>query len=277
GVPAGRGVVYDRNGDLLIDNRASFDVVFVPEDARDRPAVLRTLAGRLDEPEEAMVERLRAPSKRPPYEGIVVRRDLQGPEVGALGTHQLELPGVSLRVGPRRYYPYGPLAAHLLGYVGEVSETELAKADNPALRRGDLVGKTNLEKAWDAELRGQPGGQQVEVDALGRRVRVLEEVPDVPGDTLVLTIDRDLQEEAERALGDRSGAIVALDPRNGEVLVLAPRPSYDPNLFARGIQPAEWKALIQDPLKPLNDRAVQGQYPPGSTFKVVMAAAGIEE
>jgi penicillin-binding protein 2 len=276
-VPAARGVVYDRNGELLIDNRASFDVVFVPEDARDRPAVLRTLAARLNEPEDAVVERLRAPSKRPPYEGIVVRRDLEWPDVVALETHQLELPGVSLRVGPRRYYPYGPLAAHLLGYVGEVSETELAKTTNASIRRGDLVGKTNLEKTWDAELRGQPGGQQVEVDALGRRVRVLEEVPDVPGDTLVLTLDRDLQEEAERALGDQTGAVVALDPRNGEVLALASRPAYDPNLFARGIQTGEWRALVEDPLKPLNDRAVQGQYPPGSTFKVVMAAAGLEE
>jgi penicillin-binding protein 2 len=158
-----------------------------------------------------------------------------------------------------------------------VSETELSKTTDPSIQRGDLVGKVNLEKAWDAELRGQPGGQQVEVDALGRRVRVLEEVSDVPGDTLVLTLDRDLQEEAERALGDRTGAVVALDPRNGEVLALASRPAYDPNLFARGIEIGEWRALVEDPLKPLNDRAVQGQYPPGSTFKVVMAAAGLEE
>ncbi len=276
-VPAARGVVYDRNGDLLIDNRASFDVVFVPEDARDRPAVLRTLASHLGEPENAVVERLHAPSKRPPYEGIVVQRDLDWSGVVALETHQLELPGVSLRVGPRRFYPYGPLAAHLLGYVGEVSETELAKATDPSIQRGDLVGKVNLEKAWDAALRGQPGGQQVEVDALGRRVRVLEEVPDIPGDTLVLTLDRDLQEAVERALGERTGAVVALDPRSGEVLALASHPAYDPNLFARGIQRGEWRTLVQDPLKPLNDRAVQGQYPPGSTFKVVMATAGLEE
>ena len=122
-----------------------------------------------------------------------------------------------------------------------------------------------------------PAGSRSRSTPLGRRVRVLEEVPDVPGDTLVLTLDRDLQEAAERALGDRSGAVVALDPRNGEVLALASRPAYDPNLFARGIQRGEWRALVQDPLKPLNDRAVQGQYPPGSTFKVVMAAAGLEE
>jgi penicillin-binding protein 2 len=276
-VPAARGVVYDRNGELLIDNRPSFDVVYVPEDARGRPGVLRTLATRLNEPEDAVVARLRAPSKRPPYAGIVVARDLDWSGVVALETHQLELPGVSVRVGPRRYYPYGPLAAHLLGYVGEVSESELARNEDDDIRGGDVVGKANLERAWDHELRGRPGGQQVEVDALGRRVRVLEEVPDIAGDNLVLTLDRDLQEEAEEALGDRGGAVVALDPRNGDVLVLASRPAYDPNLFSRGIRHAEWRALVQDPLKPLSNRAVQGQYPPGSTFKVVVAAAGLEQ
>jgi penicillin-binding protein 2 len=276
-VPSARGVVYDRNGELLIDNRPSFDVVYVPEDARNRPDALPTLARYLDEPETAVVERLRAPSKRPPYEGIVIRRDLEWEGVVALESHQLELAGVSLRVGPRRLYPRGPMAAHLLGYVGEVSESELAKNENDSIQRGDLIGKASLERAWDGELRGRPGGQQVEVDALGRRVRVIREVPDVPGDNLVLTIDRDLQEAAERALGDNSGAIVALDPRNGDVLVLASHPAYDPNMFSRGIQRAEWRALVQDPLKPLANRAVQGQYPPGSTFKVVMAVAGLEE
>jgi penicillin-binding protein 2 len=275
-VPAARGVVYDRNGEILVDNRPSFDVVFVPEDARDRKAVLRTLAGHLGEAETAVIERLKAPSKRPPYEGIVVRRDLDWQGVVALETHQLELPGISLQVGPRRYYPFGPLASHLIGYVGEVSESDLANPEM-GLRSGDIVGKANLEKAWDKELRGEPGGQQVEVDALGRRVRVLEEEPDVPGNTLTLTIDRDLQEEAENALGDHTGAVVAIDPRNGELLVLASRPAYDPNVFSRGIQRAEWRHLMQDPLKPLNNRAVQGQYPPGSTFKVAVAAGALEE
>ena len=274
-VPAARGVVYDRNGEILVDNRASFDVVFVPEDATDKRGVLRTLASHLDEPEQAVVDRLRAPSKRPPYEGIVVRRDLDWQGVVALETHQLELPGVSLQVGPRRYYPFGPLAAHLIGYVGEVSERDL-KDPESGLRSGDLVGKANLEKAWDEELRGVPGGQQVEVDALGRRVRVLQEVPDVPGNTFTLTIDRDLQETAEHALGDNTGAVVAIDPRNGEILVLASRPAYDPNIFARGIQRSEWRQLVTDPLKPLSDRAVQGQYPPGSTFKVAVATAALE-
>src|SRR5262249_57631040 len=126
-------------------------------------------------------------------------------------------------------------------------ESEVAGKEDDEMRGGDVVGKANLERAWDHELRGHSGGQQVEVDALGRRVRVLEEVPDLAGDNLVLTLDRDLQEEAEQALGDRSGAVVALDPRNGDVLVLASLPAYDPNLFSRGLRHAEWRALRRRP------------------------------
>jgi len=276
-VPAARGVVYDRNGEILIDNRPSFDVVFVPEDAgTDKKGVLRNLATRLDQPEQALLQVVRAPSKRPPYEGIVVRRDVDWSGVVALETHQLDLPGVSLQIGPKRFYPFGPLASHLLGYVGEVSESELA-AGNTDYRRGDLVGRASLEKAWDAELHGTPGGEQVEVDALGRRVRVLEEVPDLPGNTLTLTIDRDLQEVAEQSLGASSGAVVVLDPRNGEILAMVSHPAYDPNVFARGIRRDEWRALVQDRDRPLNNRAVQGQYPPGSTFKIAVAAGALEE
>jgi penicillin-binding protein 2 len=275
-VPAARGVVYDRRGEILIDNRPSFDVVFVPEDAPDRKATLRRLAAVLGETETQLHERLRAPSKRPAYEGIVVRRDLAWDDVVRIETHQLELPGVSLQVVPRRTYPFGSVAAHLFGYVGEVSEKELEGLDALPLRQGDVVGKASLEKAWDVELRGLPGEQQVEVDALGRRVRVLDETPDVSGDTLTLTIDRELQQVAEAALGDRSGAIVALDPRNGEILAMVSHPSYDPNLFARGLHHDESRALMQNPAKPLVNRAVQGQFAPGSTFKVAVAAGALE-
>ena len=275
-VPAARGVVYDRHGEILIDNRPAFDVVFVPEDAHDRRRVLRNVAAYLEESESAVHQMLHAPTKRPPYEGIVLRRDLDWRGVVALETHQLELPGVSVQVGPRRYYPFGPLASHLLGYVGEVSEADLRDGAS-GYRSGDLVGKASLEKSWDGDLRGIPGGQQVEVDALGRRMRVLQEVPDVPGSTLTLTLDRDLQEAAERALGDAAGAIVALDPRNGEILVMVSHPAFDPNVFARGIRPDEWRALVQDRQRPLNNRAVQGQFPPGSTFKIAVATGALEE
>jgi penicillin-binding protein 2 len=278
-VPSARGVVYDRRGEILIDNRPSFDVVFVPEDAgppAERKATLRRLATLLGETESQLHERLRAPSKRPAYEGIVVRRDLEWNDVVRIETHQLELPGVSLQVVPRRTYPFGPLAAHLFGYVGEVSERELQNLDATTVRAGDVVGKASLEKAWDVELRGVAGEQQVEVDALGRRMRVLDETSDISGDTLTLTIDRELQDVAEQALGERNGAIVAIDPRNGEILAMVSHPSYDPNLFARGLGREESRALMQNPAKPLVNRAVQGQFAPGSTFKVAVAAGALE-
>jgi penicillin-binding protein 2 len=276
-VPAARGVVYDRNGEILIDNRPSFDLVFVPEDARDRSSTINNLAQRLGESDAVLRQLVRAPSKRPPYEGILLRRDVNWPGVVAVETHQIDLPGVSLQVGPKRYYPFGPLAAHLLGYVGEVSENELSKEDGSGYRAGDLAGKAGLEKSWDVQLRGEPGKQQVEVDALGRRVRVLGERPDRSGTTLTLTLDRDLQETAERALGAAEGALVALDPRNGEVLAMVSHPAYDPNIFARAIHRDEWRDLVQDKKHPLNNRAVQGVFPPGSTFKVAVAAGALEE
>jgi penicillin-binding protein 2 len=275
-VPAARGVVYDRHGEILIDNRPSFDVVYVPEDARDRRATLANLAHYLGQEEPVIHQAVRAPSKRPPYEGIVLRRDVAWENVVALESHQMDLPGISLQVVPRRYYPFGTLAAHLLGYVGEVSDSEL-KDEASGYRPGDLLGKAGLEKALDAELKGSPGGQQVEVDALGRRVRVLQEVPDLPGNTITLTLDRDLQQAAEDALGEGDGAIVALDPRNGEILAMVSHPAYDPNVFARGIRPDEWRGLVQDRKRPLNNRVVQGQFPPGSTFKVAVEAGLLEE
>src|SRR5258705_11339863 len=277
-VPAPRGVVYDRNGEILIDNRPSFDVVFVPEDAGERRRqVLRTLAGYLGEEEAGLHQGVRAPGgDREHYQGIVLRRDVDWQGVVALETHQLDLPGVSLRVAPKRYYPFGPLAAHLLGYVGEVSKSELAQDDGDYVG-GDLVGKAGLEKSFDKDLRGDPGDQQVEGDALGRRVRVLQEEPARPGGTLARTLDRDLQEAADRAPAKAGGAIVALDPRSGEVLAMVSHPSFDPNVFARGIRSAEWRVLVEDRKHPLNNRAVQGVFPPGSTFKVAVATGALEE
>jgi len=270
-VPAARGLVYDRNGELLIDNRPSFDVVLVPEDARNRAQTVRMLARHLGDDPEALEKRMRGPSRRPPYAGIVVRQDVEWSDVVALETHQLDLPGVSIQVRPRRYYPHGPLAVHVVGYVGEVNDREL-EGEHRDLRPGDVVGKSGLERIWDEELRGTIGGQQVEVDALGRRVRVIEQVPDVPGDTLVLSLDMALQEAASRALGDRSGALVALDPRSGAVLAMVSKPDYDPNLFSGGISAADWRGLIDDPWHPLTNRAVQGTFAPGSIFKVAVAA-----
>lgn len=274
-VPATRGRVVDRNGKVLIDSQASFDAVLVPEDARDLPATVEALAQFLHQSAGETQAILNRAAGRPPFEEVVVKRNLDFDEVAALETRQLELPGVSLRITPSRSYPHGPMLAHVLGYVGEATQEELDKDRH--YRSGDVVGKAGLEKAWERYLRGVHGGQQVEVDALGRELRVLEEEEAIAGHTLVLSIDLDLQQAAEKALGEEAGSIVALDPRNGDVLAMVSRPGFDPNEFTGGIKPERWRELTAHPRHPLNARATQGQYPPGSTFKIIMAAAALEE
>jgi penicillin-binding protein 2 len=274
-VQATRGTVLDRHHRVVIDSRPSFDAVLVPEDARDLPLTIETLAQLLGQSTAEMHALLAQTSERPPFEELTVKRDLTWDEVVALETHQLDLPGVSLQITPRRSYPLGTELAHLLGYVGEASKADLA--GDPRYRMGDVVGKTGLERKWEPYLRGVSGGQQVEVDAVGRKLRVLREVEEEPGNIVHLTIDLDLQRAAADALGERQGVVVALDPNNGELLAYVNHPSFDPNVFARGIRADEWRHLLSDPLKPLNNRGIQGQYPPGSTFKIVVATAALDE
>jgi penicillin-binding protein 2 len=274
-VQATRGTVLDRYGRVLIDSRPSFDAVLVPEDSRNVELTIENLSHLLNQSAADMHALLSQTSSRPPFEEIVVKRDLSWDEVVAIETHQLDLPGVSLRITPRRSYPLGGQLAHLLGYVGEASPQDLLA--DPRYRMGDLVGKAGLERGWENQLRGVNGGQQVEVDSVGRRLRVLREVEEVPGDTIKLTIDLDLQEAAVRALGDRDGTVIALDPNTGGILAYVTQPTFDPNTFARGVRPDEWRSLLTDKHRPLTNRAVQGQYPPGSTFKIVVATAALEE
>ncbi len=273
-VPGTRGRVVDRFGRVLIDSEASFDALLVPEDTPDLELTIETLAHFLDQSAGDTQAVLDRATGRPPFQEILVKRDLDWEEVVALETHHLDLPGVSLRITPRRSYPEGPVLAHVLGYVGEVGQEDLA---DTRYRAGDLVGKAGLEKAWESYLRGVHGGQQVEVDAFGRELRVLEEAEAIPGNTLVLSIDLDVQRVAEEALGGRAGSVVVIDPRTGEVLAMVSHPSFDPNEFTRGIRSSEWDELIADPRHPLTPRATQGQYPPGSTFKIIVATAALEE
>jgi penicillin-binding protein 2 len=274
-VRATRGLVFDRKGKVLVENRPSFDIVMVPEDAREPKEILGRLEGYVAEELPDARNALESAVDRPPFHPVVLRKDVDWPKIVAVETRQLELPGVSIRIGPRRSYPFGPLLAHLVGYIGEVNQDELARLEG--YRMGDAIGKYGLEKHWEEWLRGETGGQQIEVDSIGRELRILREVEETPGATLHLTIDVDLQQAAYDALEGREGAVVALDPKDGAVLVLVSRPAFDSNLFAGGIRSDVWRSLLDDPLRPLNDKAVQGQYPPGSTFKIVVAAAALEE
>lgn len=274
-VRATRGTILDRHGRVLVDNRPSFDLVLVPEDTPDVDRTIASLTTLLGPEAGDLSAPVVAAKNRPPFEEVILLRDLDWERIVRIETHQFELPGVSVQVGPRRTYPHGEMAAHLLGYVGEVNQQELAARSG--YHMGDLIGKAGAERYWEDQLRGTDGGQQVEVDAVGRKLRVLNEVDETPGHSLVLTIDRDLQLTAEDALGENDGAVVAIDPRSGEILAMASRPAFDPNVFARGIRAAEWRGLTQSRKRPLNSKALQGTYPPGSTFKVIMAAAALEE
>ena len=273
--PPLRGVIYDRRMRVMVDNRPAFNVVLVPEDIRDVSTTLNALAGYLRDPALLSTMTLPRDLRRLPYQGVVLAQDVTREALAAIEAHQVELPGVSIEVGSKRVYPPDGFAAHLFGYVGQVNARERERFPN--YRLGDVLGKFGIEKRWETGLRGQGGGQQIEVDANGQRLRVLGEEEAKAGDSLVLTIDADLQRAAEAALHGKEGAIVVLGVNTGEVLAMASHPAFDPNLFSRGIRVDEWHALVDDPLHPLNNRAIQGQYPPGSTFKVIMAAAALEK
>ncbi len=274
-VPASRGLVYDRRHRALIDTRPSFDAVMVPEDAGNLGHTIENLERYLGEDHVADALSEARDQGRPAFDAITVKERLSWEQVVAIEAHQLDLPGVSLQVTPRRRYLYGPMAAHLLGYVGEVSERELTQL--AGYHMGDEVGKFGLEHGWESFLRGTDGGQEMEVDAVGRRLRLLKEVPEAPGESVVLTLDLDLQQVAEQSLGSRSGALVAIDPNTGYILAMVSHPSFDPNRFAGGITGADWRQLTNDSGHPLENRAISGAYPPGSTFKIVDTIAGMSE
>jgi penicillin-binding protein 2 len=272
-LPALRGLVFDRRHRPLVDTKPSFEAAIVPEDSPNLPATiahLQKLLGvdglqkKIDDADD---------QGRPDFEPVIVAEHLEWPQVVALESHQLELPGVNLQVSPQRHYLYGSLAAHLLGYVGEVSLKDLDRL--PDYRMGDEIGKFGLERSLESTLRGAAGGQEIEVDAVGRRLRLLREIPERPGDSIVMTIDLDLQRTAEAAIGDRAGALVAVDPNTGYILAMASKPAFDPNIFAEGVSSSAWRELATDPNHPLENRAIQGTYPPGSTFKIVDSIAAL--
>lgn len=276
-IPGARGMVFDRIGRLLVDNRPSFDLLFVPEDAAEPEGTLKDLARFLGRDETELLNLLDQNRVRPAFGEIVVGRDIDWRSVVAVETHQLDLPGVTLWIRPRRSYLMDGKAAHVLGYIGEIGPRQLKARRDKGYGMGDEIGQFGLEKNWEEFLRGRGGGQQVEVDSLGRRVRVLHAVEDVPGQNVYLTLDRELQETGYEALEGKEGTIVALDVNSGAILALVSTPAFDPNVFARGVSVEEWRTLTRNPANPLNNRAIQGQYPPGSTFKIVLAVAALEE
>lgn len=276
---APRGILFDRDGRILVENRYAFDVALVPEQIDDPAAVLARLADVAGVDAKTLSERFARHEGAPGFRPVVVITDASLAQVASIAVRRLELPGVLIQEIPTRYYPRDDLAAHVLGHVGEISEQQLSADEYDGAVPGDVVGQSGVEQVYNQLLRGHDGARQVVVNSLGRELQTVGETPPSEGTRLQLTIDYDLQRALEDAFAYHGyiGSAVFLDPRSGEVLAITSLPAYDPNRFARGIDQASWAELANNPLRPLQNRAIQGRYSPGSVFKVAMAVAALEE
>ncbi|MGE5551896.1 MAG: penicillin-binding protein 2 [Bacteroidota bacterium] len=289
-INAPRGVFYDRNRVPLATSRLAFSLIAVPEALADPGRELAHVARLLDIPVPELEKRLANPGRRP-YEGVALATNLDQTATLRLAEAEAELPGMMLQEMPVRYYPQGEYAAHLFGYVGEISAQQLAERKALGYRMGQIVGQDGLEKVYDGILQGVDGGRLVEVDHQGVARRTVGYRDPVPGDGLVLTIQDKLQKAAETALAEQlqalrasglapeadAGAVVALDPRTGEILAMSSQPGFDPNVFVGGIRASEYRRLAADERRPFTNRVVAGEFPAGSTFKAVTGLAALTE
>jgi penicillin-binding protein 2 len=269
-----RGVIYDRSGRPLVENELVFDISLIPEDAPDLDATIEKLSAIVKITPDAIRKALEdATDVRTSYDPVKIREEAPWDEVAVVEAHQDDLPGAIIEPEHIRHYPYGGLASHQFGYIGKVSQSQRKKEQADI---GMLTGQGGLEKIYDKLLRGVAGRRMIQVNAAGRKVKDLGSEEPRPGTDIYLTIDLDAQKAAEEGLGSRAGAVVAMDPNTGEILALTSHPTYDPNLFPRGISPKDWVQLMKDPGHPMYNRAIQSVYPPGSTFKIIVALAGLE-
>jgi penicillin-binding protein 2 len=272
-----RGLILDRYGTKLAENRPSFDVSFTPKDAGDVGRVLTELAPHLNVPADDLQGKVKNSRGLAAFRPVLLKQDIGRDVLAAVEARKVDMPGVSVQVRLRRNYLYGLSASHVIGYLGEINLDELKSGDYPNLRSGDYIGKFGVERTQESLLRGEPGGRQVEVNANGQIMRVLQTVSPKPGRNVHLTLDRDLQQRAEELLEGVAGAVVAVEPDTGYILAMASSPSFNQNAFVSGIGSDVWESLISHPFRPLENKAIQGEYPPGSTFKIVTALAGLEE
>lgn len=275
-VPPPRGLIYDRNGVVLAENRPSYQLEITPEQVRDLEDTLARLTDLLSL-EEAEITRFRRELRgKRPFQAVPVKLNMSDEEVAIFAINRHLFPGVDIQARLARHYPLGEEVAHVVGYVGRIDERELARIDRRNYSGTTHIGKIGIERYYEDVLHGQVGYQKVEVNAQGRVLRVLEREAPVPGRDLVLSLDVGLQAAARRALEGRNGAVVAMDPNTGEILALVSKPSFDPNLFVHGIPARVFNELRDNRYQPLFNRALSGQYPPGSTIKPIVGLAGLE-
>ncbi len=281
---AQRGEIVDREGRVLAKTRSAFELDVVPSDLQRRDVEFAALGQLLERDPAGLVAQMGSPRGIARFRPVRLVGDLDDVQLARVETHRFALPGVSTRVRPLRHYLDGPIASHLLGTLGEIRGDQLEEETFTDYRSGDIIGQTGLESVLETNLRGRAGGRNVMVDAAGREVQVLDEIAPETGSRVVLALDLDLQRAAWEAFHDvpageppKMGAAVALDVRNGDVLVMLSQPSFDPNAFSGGIDATTWKALTGDEWDPLRNRAIQNHYPPGSTHKAIVAAALLQE
>ena len=278
-LPAYRGMIKDRNGETLVSIRPSFNLYITPEDASDSSSSLDFLQKKINFDRE----KLKASMKREKsFKDVLIKADISREEVAFVEENNMRLPGIKIKAEPLRNYVYKHLMSHVLGYLGEISQSKLKSSNNPFYSQGDFVGKNGLENVFEATLRGKKGHKEVEADVSGRELKTLRKLPSESGNNLVLTLDVRIQEELEKAMVSTpekimNGSVVVMKVQTGEVLAIASKPSFDPNEFAAGITPENWKKLINDEMHPLQNRSIHSQYPPGSIYKIAVAYAALEE
>ena len=272
-----RGMIFDRNGVLLVDNRPAFDLNIVLKDAKPVEQTVKKLSKYINVPESELMSKIENDKTASLYKPILLKKDIGRDALAAIEVRKFDLPGVAVDVKPRRHYLERRTAAHLIGYLSEINADELNSGEYPGYTVGDYIGKFGIEKIFESFLQGKRGGRQVEVNVMGQVVRILKTVDAEPGQNLYLTIDLRVQKKAEELLKDVAGAVAAMDPQTGQILALASSPSFDQNIFVDGMSHEQWDALVSNPLRPLENKAIHGEYPPASTFKIITAIAGLEE
>jgi penicillin-binding protein 2 len=285
-ITAPRGVIFDREGRVIVDSRPIYNVIMSREDVKDLHSLVEPLGEGLQIDKEILKERFDLVSSMPAFESIQVKQDVTPGDIAWVEAHNLEFPELRVEQQPQRRYPPDGMLAHVLGYVGEISPEQLKQTSykEKGLKPGDVIGQSGIEQIYDDYLRGKDGYREVVVDSRGRIQDEIETIAPIPGRDLVTTIDLDLQMAAEEQLRTsvtHRGVIIAMDPNNGEIFALASFPNFDPNIFSQRITTkegkAEYAALLNDPETPLLNRAVQSRYPPGSTWKIPMSVAGLEQ